>query len=87
VHQGRRKPISLVRALVPADRIAIPNWQIGDRFNNNLKNPMSDINAFANPDAYTIGTLGRPPSGSRVWRAPSPQPAPWPPHWWADVST
>jgi hypothetical protein len=46
-------------ALGPADRIAIPNWQIGDRFNNNLKNPMWDINAFANPDAYTIGTLGR----------------------------
>ncbi|MBI1791253.1 MAG: TonB-dependent receptor [Acidobacteria bacterium] len=46
-------------ALAPADRIAIPNWQIGDRFNNNLKNPMWDIQAFGNPDAYTIGTLGR----------------------------
>jgi hypothetical protein len=45
--------------LVPADRIKIDNWEIGDRFNNNLKNPMWDIKAFANPDAYTIGSLGR----------------------------
>ena len=35
------------------------DWNIGDRFNNNLKNPMWDIKAFANPAAYTVGTLGR----------------------------
>ena len=46
-------------ALVPADQIKIDNWEIGDRFNNNLKNPMWDIKAFANPAAYTIGSLGR----------------------------
>jgi hypothetical protein len=46
-------------ALVPADQIKIDNWEIGDRFNNNLKNPMWNIGAFANPAAYTIGTLGR----------------------------
>jgi Carboxypeptidase regulatory-like domain len=46
-------------ALVTADNIAVPDWHIGDRFNNNLKNPMWDIRGFANPDAYTIGTLGR----------------------------
>jgi hypothetical protein len=46
-------------ALVTADRIRIDNWEIGDRFNNDLKNPMWDISAFANPDAYTIGSLGR----------------------------
>jgi hypothetical protein len=45
--------------LVPADQIAIDDWQIGDRFNNNLKNPMWDINAFANPAAFTVGSLGR----------------------------
>ena len=37
----------------------VDNWQIGDRFNNNLKNPMWNINAFANPAAYTAGSVGR----------------------------
>ena len=46
-------------ARVTADQIKTPNWEIGDRFNNNLKNPMWNINSFANPDAYTIGSLGR----------------------------
>ena len=45
--------------LVPADRIKIQDWRIGDRFNNNLKNPMWDIRSFSYPDAYTVGTLGR----------------------------
>ncbi|MCC6862299.1 MAG: TonB-dependent receptor [Bryobacterales bacterium] len=46
-------------ALVPIDQVKIDNWEIGDRFNNNLKNPMWDIKAFAYPDAYTPGALGR----------------------------
>jgi hypothetical protein len=37
----------------------VDDWEIGDRFNNNLKNPMWNINAFAYPDAYTTGTAGR----------------------------
>jgi hypothetical protein len=41
------------------DQIAFDDWHIGDRFNNNLKNPMWDINAFAYPAAYTVGTAGR----------------------------
>ncbi len=45
--------------LVPGDAVNIPNWTIGDRFNNNLKNPMWDVNAFAYPAAFTPGTLGR----------------------------
>ncbi|MCC6363324.1 MAG: TonB-dependent receptor [Bryobacterales bacterium] len=41
------------------DQVAVPNWSIGDRFNNSLKNPMWNIGAFANPAAFTAGTLGR----------------------------
>jgi len=41
------------------DDIKVDNWEIGDRFNNNLKNAMWDINAFAYPAAYTTGAAGR----------------------------
>jgi hypothetical protein len=37
----------------------VDNWEIGDRFNNNLKNPMWNINAFAYPAPYTVGNAGR----------------------------
>jgi len=40
-------------------QIQVPNWQIGDRFNNSLKNPMWNIGVFANPAAYTPGAMGR----------------------------
>ncbi len=44
---------------VPYDQIKAPNWTIGDRFNNSLKNAMWNIGAFSNPDAYTPGSAGR----------------------------
>ena len=45
--------------LVPNDQVIVENWRIGDRFDNNLKNPMWNINGFAYPAAYTVGSLGR----------------------------
>jgi hypothetical protein len=45
--------------VLPNDQLIVSNWTIGDRFNNNLKNAMWNINAFANPPAFTAGTLGR----------------------------
>ncbi len=44
---------------VPYDQIKVDNWNIGDRFNNNLKNPLWNIQSFAYPDAYTPGAAGR----------------------------
>ena len=44
---------------VAYDQITVPNWTIGDRFNYTLKNPMWNIGAFANPNAYTAGAAGR----------------------------
>lgn len=51
----------VVRAnqLVSNDQVVVDNWEIGDRFNNNLKNPMWNISAFGNPDAYMAGSVGR----------------------------
>ena len=46
-------------AIMPADQIAVQNWTIGDRFNNKLKNPLWNINAFGNPAPFTAGNLGR----------------------------
>ncbi|MCC6863025.1 MAG: TonB-dependent receptor [Bryobacterales bacterium] len=46
--------------LVPNDEVIVKDWQIGDRFNNNLKNPMWNIGGFAYPAAYTFnGAVGR----------------------------
>lgn len=45
--------------VAPIDQIAIQDWTIGDRFNNNLKNPMWNINAFGNPAPFTAGNMGR----------------------------
>ena len=41
------------------DQPIVPDWHIGDRFNNSLERPMWNINTFANPGAFTLGTLGR----------------------------
>ncbi|MBK9169387.1 MAG: TonB-dependent receptor [Bryobacterales bacterium] len=48
----------VVRAnqLVPNDQVRVADWTEGNRFN---ANPIWNINAFAYPDAYTPGTLGR----------------------------
>ena len=45
--------------ILPNDQLIVANYQIGDRFNNNLKNPIWNIQAFGNPAAFTPGTLGR----------------------------
>jgi hypothetical protein len=45
---------------VPDDQVTFPDYTIGDRFNNTLKNPFWDIGAFAYPQAYDVGgTIGR----------------------------
>jgi hypothetical protein len=41
------------------DQLIVKDWTIGDRFNTNIENPMWNINAFANPAAFTAGSLGR----------------------------
>jgi hypothetical protein len=58
---NRYLPIGQVRPnqILPNDQLLVPDYHIGDRFNNTLKNAMWNINAFANPAAYTPGTLGR----------------------------
>jgi hypothetical protein len=43
----------------PNGQLIVQNWTIGDRFNRNIENPLWNINAFANPPAFTAGTLGR----------------------------
>ena len=45
--------------LVPNEQVYTPNWTLGQRFDNNLKNPCWIMSAFAYPAAYTIGTVGR----------------------------
>jgi hypothetical protein len=45
--------------LVPNDQVIIEDWHIGDRFDNNLKNPCWLMNSFAYPGPYTIGSVGR----------------------------
>nr|MDQ2900173.1 TonB-dependent receptor [Acidobacteriota bacterium] len=45
--------------VLPIDQVNVQDWRIGDRFNNSLKNPIWNINAFSYPAPYTAGTLGR----------------------------
>lgn len=45
--------------IVPNDQVNVSNWTIGDRFDNNLKNSMWNLNAFSYPAAFTAGSLGR----------------------------
>jgi hypothetical protein len=45
--------------VVANDQVVVDDWEIGDRFNNNLKNPMWDIQGFAYPGPYTVGAVGR----------------------------
>jgi hypothetical protein len=51
---GTQRPIQTV----PNSDIIVDNWTLGDRFVNNLKNPMWDIKGFVYPAAYTPGTVG-----------------------------
>jgi len=44
---------------VPNEQVYTPNWTLGQRFDNNLKNPCWIMSSFAYPAAYSIGTVGR----------------------------
>ena len=56
---------SPVNALVPVEQAKIDNWSMGQRFPTAAQNPYFDINAFAYPASYTVGSLG-----ARVLQAP-----------------
>jgi len=58
---NRYLPNTVVRPnqVLPNDQLIVNNWTIGDRFNNNIKNPIWNIGAFQNPAPFTAGTLGR----------------------------
>jgi hypothetical protein len=54
-----------VNAVVPLDQAKVDGWEMGNRFPFPAQNPYFNINAFAYPASYTIGSLG-----SRVLQAP-----------------
>ncbi len=56
---------SPVNALVPIEQAKIDHWTMGNRFPTAAQNPYFDINAFAYPASYTVGSLG-----ARVLQAP-----------------
>lgn len=55
-----------VNPVGPLSQAIVPNWDMGNRFPTSAQTPYFNINEFAYPDAYTIGSLG-----SRVLDAPS----------------
>ena len=56
---------SPVNALMPIDQVKTPNWEMGQRFPTAAQTPYFNINAFAYPVSYTVGSLG-----ARVLQAP-----------------
>jgi hypothetical protein len=59
--------INRVNAVTPLDQAIVPNYQIGNRFPvSQGQNPYFNMNSFAYPASYTIGSLG-----ARVLDAPS----------------
>jgi hypothetical protein len=55
-----------VNAVLPLDQAKVPNWEMGNRFPTAAQNPYFNMNAFAYPDSYTVGSLG-----ARVLDAPA----------------
>jgi hypothetical protein len=47
-----------VNALVPTGQAKTPNWTMGNRFPTAAQTPYFDMNAFAYPESYSIGSLG-----------------------------
>jgi hypothetical protein len=47
-----------VNALVPTGQAKTPAWTMGNRFPTAAQTPYFDMNAFAYPASYTIGSLG-----------------------------
>src|SRR5262245_60037757 len=45
--------------VLPNDQVVVPNFEMGERFNNALKNSYLNMNAFAYPAAFTAGNAGR----------------------------
>lgn len=45
--------------MVPNGQVPVQNWTIGQRFATAYENPVWNINSFAYPAAFTLGTLGR----------------------------
>jgi hypothetical protein len=57
-----------VNALEPANQVLTPNWSMGNRFPTSAQTPYFDMNAFAYPAPYTIGSLGgRPLQAPGLW--------------------
>jgi hypothetical protein len=52
---GQQRP----NRVLPNDQVVVPDFEMGERFNNALKNPYLNINAFAYPPAFTPGNAGR----------------------------
>ena len=50
---------------MPIEKANIDNWSMGQGFPTAAQNPYFDINAFAYPASYTVGSLG-----ARVLQAP-----------------
>jgi len=57
---------SRVNTVAPIEQAKVPNWDMGQRFPTAAQTPYFNMNTFAYPAAYTIGTLG-----SRVLQAPA----------------
>jgi len=47
-----------VNALATNDQAKTPNWTMGNRFPTAAQTPYFDMNAYAYPASYTIGSLG-----------------------------
>lgn len=45
--------------MVPNSQVQVPNYTVGQRFETAYENPVWNVNAFAYPAAFTLGTLGR----------------------------
>jgi hypothetical protein len=45
--------------ILPNSQVIVPNYTVGQRFETQYENSMWNINAFAYPAPFTLGTLGR----------------------------
>jgi hypothetical protein len=45
--------------ILPNNQVIVQNFSIGQRFATQYENPIWNVNAFAYPAAFTLGTLGR----------------------------
>lgn len=53
--------------ILPNDQVKVKDWSMGpNRFPQSAQNPLFNINAFANPAAFTSGTIGN-GTGRGLW--------------------